>query len=169
MKAKLVLCAAILSSALFTTAANAAFANEQVWDAEITNTQQTCGLDYATGSTRVGGILTQNESQSSGPKGITMNLKTNAKNMSWKITEAKLTQNTGRFDFDDNLLNVSDVNKTSLVVNDREYAWTNVTSEQTLQTNSKTLTLAPKINMQQQDLPLGVTHIQGKIVVTCSN
>ena len=149
--------------------AHAAFPGEQVWDAEISNSQQTCGIDYPSGSTRVGGILTQGETGSTGAKGITFDLKTNAKNMSWKITEAKLTQNTGRYDFDDNLMNVSDVSKTSIFVNDQEYAWSQVNQERVLTAKAKTLTLAPKINVLQQDLPLGTTHIQGKIVVTCSN
>ena len=80
-----------------------------------------------------------------------------------------MTQNTGRYDFDDNLMNVSDVSKTSIFVNDQEYAWNQVNQERVLTAKAKTLTLAPKINMLQQDLPLGTTHIQGKIVVTCSN
>ena len=155
--------------ALMSIPAHAAFPGEQVWDAEISNSQQTCGIDYPSGSTRVGGILTQGETGSTGSKGITFYLKTNAKNMSWKITEAKLTQNTGRYDFDDNLMNVSDVSKTSIFVNDQEYAWSQVNQERVLTAKAKTLTLAPKINMLQQDLPLGTTHIQGKIVVTCSN
>ena len=158
-----------LIGAMFCSVAHADFPGEQVWDAEISNDQQTCGIDYPANTSRVGGILTQGESGSTGAKGITFDLKTNAQYMSWRITEAKLTQNTGRYDFDDNLMNVSDRNKTSLFVNDQEYAWTDVNQERVLQTKSKTLTLAPKINLLQQDLPIGTTHIQGKIVVTCSN
>lgn len=144
-------------------------AGEQVWNAEINNTQKSCGIDFAPGSTQVGGILLQGESQSSSQKGLTFNLTSNTRQTSWSITEAKITQNAGRFAFDDNLLNVGGTNLTSVVVNDKEYAWSQVNQERQLQSNERRITLAPKINMQQQELPLGTTRIQGKIVLTCAD
>ena len=88
--------------------------------------------------------------------------------MSWKITEAKITDNAGRFDFNDDLLKVTDRKQSSLFVNNKEYDWSQVTQEQPVDPKAK-IRLAPKINLDATEFPLGTTKIQGKIVVTCSN
>lgn len=140
---------------------------EQVWDAEITNDTQTCQISNSNAN-HVGGILLKGESQSSGPKGIAFDLTTNAPILEWQLTEAKITQNAGRFPFPDDLMGISSTNETSVVINDQEYAWANVNQAHALPSGQKHLTLAPKINMDKQNLPTGTTHIQGKIVITCT-
>lgn len=163
---------AILATGVALAAASlSAFAQtgkaEQVWDAEVVNDMQTCMLNNSN-SSHVGGILLKGESQSSGPKGIAFDMTTNAPVLEWQLTEAKITQNAGRFPFADDLMTISSTNETSVVINDQEYAWANVNQAHALPSGTKHLTLAPKINMDKQNLPTGVTHIQGKIVITCS-
>ena len=142
-------------------------ANELVWDAEYNQTQISCGIDYANG-VQVGGILTKGESGTDNSKAINFVLTSNTTQKNWRLTEAKLTQGTGQYDFADNLLTVSDRNKTSVFVNNVEYAWTDAAQAQNIAGNTKTLALAPKINLDQQGFAYGVTHIQGKIVLTCN-
>lgn len=159
----------LLSIALVTsTAAMAAFPAEQVWEATHTNTHQVCGIHYPNGSIATGQILTKGESNTDSSKAIVFDLKSNTKAMSWKITEAKITENAGRFDFNDDLLKVTDRNQSSLFVNNKEYDWSQVTQEQPVDPKAK-IRLAPKINLDATEFPLGTTKIQGKIVVTCSN
>lgn len=159
----------LLSIALVTsTSAMAAFPAEQVWEATHTNNRQVCGIHYPNGSTATGQILTKGESNTDSSKAIVFDLKSNTKAMSWKITEAKITDNAGRFDFNDDLLKVTDRNQSSLFVNNREYDWSQVTQEQPIDPKAK-IRLAPKINLDATEFPLGTTKIQGKIVVTCSN
>lgn len=159
----------LLSIALVTsTSAMAAFPAEQVWEATHTNTNQVCGIHYPNGSIATGQILTKGESNTDSSKAIVFDLKSNTKAMSWKITEAKITDNAGRFDFNDDLLKVTDRNQSSLFVNNREYDWSQVTQEQPIDPKAK-IRLAPKINLDATEFPLGTTKIQGKIVVTCSN
>lgn len=159
----------LLSTALVlsTASAMAAFPSEQVWEATHTNNQQVCGINSAS-SNASGQILTKGESSTDGAKAIVFDLKSNTKNMSWKITEAKITDNAGRFDFNDNLLQVKDRNQSSLFVNNTEYDWERVGEEQSVDPKAK-LRLAPKINLDATEFPLGQTKIQGKIVVTCSS
>lgn len=159
---------AILLS-VFAFSAQAAFPGEQVWNASITNNQMTCGIDYAGGTPVEGGILTKGESGTSNSKAITFDIKANVQQVSWKITEAKLVQNTGRFNFDDNLLNVNDKDKTSIYINDQEYSWPDAAQNKQLQSGVKVVKLAPKINLDQDSFPMGTTRITGKIVVTCAN
>lgn len=158
--------AALLASAMSFTA-QAAFPAEQVWEATYTNTQQVCGIDYSNSST-TGQILTKGETNTDSDKAIQFDLKSNTKNVAWKITEAKVVDNAGRFDFSDNLLTVNDRTKTSLYVNNIEYDWTQATQNHTVKPKDK-IRLAPKINLDATEFPQGTTKIQGKIVVTCSN
>ncbi|WP_368762023.1 hypothetical protein [Klebsiella pneumoniae] len=155
--------------ALASTSALADFPGEQVWNASISNNQVTCGIDYPNGSPIEGGILTAGESGTDTGKAITFLLRTNTANASWKLTEAKLVSNTGRFTFGDDLTAISSKTDTSVFINNAEYSWSEALQAHNLGTNAKTLKLAPKINMEQQYLPTGTTRIQGKIVVTCSN
>lgn len=144
-----------------------AMPKEQVWEATHTNTQQVCGIDYS-GSRASGQILTKGEQGTDSDKAISFKMKANTRHMTWKITEAKIVDNSGQFDFDDDLLKVSQKDLTSLYVNNVEYDWTSVRTDQV--TNPKaTLKLAPKINLDATEFPLGTTKIQGKIVVTCTN
>ena len=142
-------------------------ANEQVWEATHTNTQQVCGIDYAN-SKGAGQILTKGESNTDSSKAIEFKLKANTQRITWKITEAKVVENAGRFDFDDNLLNVNNKELTSLYVNNTEYDWSQSQQDHNIGTKDK-IRLAPKINLDATEFPLGTTKIQGKIVVTCSN
>ena len=97
---------------------------EQVWNASLTNTQEVCGIDYPTpGSPVEGSILTAGESGTDGDKAITFNLRTNTAKVAWKITEAKLVENTGRFSFPDDLMQISNQDETSIYVNNSQYAW----------------------------------------------
>ncbi|QQV92184.1 hypothetical protein MOC16_gp272 [Klebsiella phage vB_KpM_FBKp24] len=142
-------------------------ANELVWDAEYNQTQISCGIDYANG-VQVGGILLKGETGTNNSKAINFVLTSNTAQKNWRLTEAKLTQNTGRFDFADNLMTVSNRDQTSVFVNNVEYAWTDAAQAQNIAGNTKTLALAPKINLDAQQMPFGVTHIQGKLVLTCN-
>ena len=165
---KKILIAVATSMALTSVSAFADYPSEQVWNATLTNNQITCGIDYANAN-QTGGILTSSESSTDTAKAVVFNVKANTSVVDWKITEAKLTQNTGRFDFDDNLMNVGDKTKTSLFVNNQEYAWTDAAQNQQLAQGVKVIRLAPKINLAQEEFPTGTTTIQGKIVVSCSN
>lgn len=158
--------ASVGSIIAFASTANAGFAGEQVWEATLNNQQKVCGIDYA-GNNGQGTILTKGESSTDTSKAISFNLKSNTRNMTWKVTEAKLVEGQGRFDFDDNLLNVGDKAKTSLFVNNSEYEWTSVNQERSVDPKGK-INLAPRINLDATEFPLGTTKIQGKIVVTCS-
>lgn len=162
---KKLLSAALLMSA--SVAAIAAFPSEKVWEATHTNTQQVCGIDYSNSVTN-GQILTKGESNTDGAKAIQFDLKANTRQIGWKITEAKITDNAGRFNFSDDLLTISDKNQTSLIVNNVEYDWIQAGQNHNVDPKSK-IRLAPKINLDATEFPLGTTKIQGKIVVTCSN
>lgn len=164
---KLILGVISVAAAIAFNSAYAGFAGEQVWEATLNNQQKVCGIDYA-GNNGQGTILTKGESSTDTNKAIAFNLKSNTRNASWKVTEAKLVEGQGRFDFDDNLLNVGDKNKTSLFVNNSEYEWTAVQQERSVDPKGQ-LKLAPRINLDQTEFPLGTTKIQGKIVITCAN
>ncbi len=157
----------MIAIALLSTTAFANAASEQVWNASLTNSQITCGIDYTGGTPVEGGILTANESGTNTSKAISFTLIANTQNVNWQITEAKLVQNTGRFDFSDNLLSVNDKTKTSVYINDQEYAWPDAAQAKALASNSRVIKLAPKINLEQSAYPLGTTRIQGKIVINC--
>lgn len=165
---RIALAAVTLGSAMaFASTVYAGFAGEQVWEATLNNQQKVCGIDYA-GNNGQGTILTKGESSTDTNKAIAFNLKSNTRNASWKITEAKLVEGNGRFDFDDNLLNVGDKSKTSLFLNNSEYEWTSVQQERNVDPRGQ-IKLAPRINLDQTEFPLGTTKIQGKIVITCAN
>lgn len=156
-------------TALVLSLSSTAFAaQEMVWDAEYTQTQMSCGIDFANGQ-QTGGILLKGEQGTDNQKAVNFVLKSNTARQSWKLTEAKLTQNTGRFAFADNLMTISDRSQTSVFINNQEYAWSAAAQNQQIQGNSKTLAIAPKINLDAQEMPLGTTHIQGKVVLTCEN
>lgn len=167
MKLKSITLAAIAISAATMSTAYAGWAGEQVWEAVHTNTQQVCGIDANSG-TASGQILTAGETGTDSGKAIEFKLKANTRNMTYKITEAKLVENTGRFDFADNLLTVGDAAKTSLFVNNQEINWTAANQDRSVDPKGK-IRLAPKINLDATEMPVGTTKIQGKIVVTCSN
>lgn len=163
---KIAILGAILASSM-TLTANAAFPAEQVWEATHTNTQQVCGIDYSNSAT-TGQILTKGEANTDSAKAIQFDLKSNTAKMNWKITEAKVVDNAGRFNFKDDLLTVTDRSQTSLYVNNVEYDWSQVNQNHSVDPKAK-IRLAPKINLDATEFPLGTTKIQGKIVVTCSN
>lgn len=163
---KIAILGAILASSI-TLTANAAFPAEQVWEATHTNTQQVCGIDYSNSAT-TGQILTKGEANTDSAKAIQFDLKSNTAKMNWKITEAKVVDNAGRFNFKDDLLTVTDRSQTSLYVNNVEYDWSQVNQNHSVDPKAK-IRLAPKINLDATEFPLGTTKIQGKIVVTCSN
>ena len=163
---KIAILGAILASSM-TLTANAAFPAEQVWEATHTNTQQVCGIDYSNSAT-TGQILTTGEANTDSAKAIQFDLKSNTAKMNWKITEAKVVDNAGRFNFKDDLLTVTDRSQTSLYVNNVEYDWSQVNQNHSVDPKAK-IRLAPKINLDATEFPLGTTKIQGKIVVTCSN
>lgn len=147
-------------------------ATEQVWEAERNNTQLTCGIGFADGSPLRGTILAQNEQPSVGGS-VQFGFKTNANKITWKITEAKVTDNASNFTFSNDFFN-TDRNVTSLYasVNNagyNEYSWSDSHNDQNLPTKQGTIYLQPKINVPSEDFPLGTTKIQGKITVTCSN
>lgn len=160
---------AILSVFLVSLNASAAFPGEQVWNASITNNQITCGIDYPNGSPIEGGILTAGESGTDGSKAITFNLRTNTPTVAWKLTEAKIVNNTGRYSFGDDLTQISSTADTSVYVNNTEYSWAQAMQAHNVNSNTTVVKLAPKINMDQSLMPVGTTRIQGKIVVICSN
>lgn len=161
---------AIIAALSFaSSAAMAGYTGEQVWNASITNTQQTCGIDFANNASQTGGILVSNEQGSDNSKAIDFLLKANTANVTWAITEAHLTSNTGRFAFADDLTTVNDKSQTSVYVNNQEYSWTDATQPHTIAGNTKQINIAPKINMDQTSMPLGTSVIQGKLKVTCSN
>lgn len=164
---KIYLLGAVALASSLSISANAAFPAEQVWEATHTNTQQVCGIDYSNSAT-TGQILTKGESNTDSSKAIQFDLKSNTKNLNWKITEAKIVDNAGRFDFNDDLLTVNDRNLTSLYVNNVEYDWSQATQNHSVDPKAK-IRLAPKINLDATEFPLGTTKVQGKIVVTCSN
>lgn len=145
----------------------AAFPAEQVWEATHTNSQQVCGIDYSN-TKAAGQILTKDESNTDSSKAIQFDLKANTKKVAWKITEAKITDNAGRFNFNDDLTTITDLTQTSLYVNNVEYAWSQAKQDHTVDSKDK-IRLAPKINLDATEFPVGTTKIQGKIVVTCSN
>lgn len=163
---KIAILGAILASSM-TLTANAAFPAEQVWEATHTNTQQVCGIDYSNSAT-TGQILTKGEANTDSAKAIQFDLKSNTAKMNWKITEAKVVDNAGRFNFNNDLLTVTDRSQTSLYVNNVEYDWSQVNQNHSVDPKAK-IRLAPKINLDATEFPLGTTKIQGKIVVTCSN
>ncbi|MEQ5091643.1 hypothetical protein ABN224_16755 [Providencia rettgeri] len=144
------------------------YPSEQIWNASITNTQISCGIDYPNGSPVEGEILTAGESGTDN-KAITFLLRYNTPQASWKLTEANIISNNGRFNFSDNLTSISTKNDTSLFVNNAEFTWAEASQAHNITGNAKILKLAPKINMDKQFLPTGLTRIQGKIVITCSN
>lgn len=166
MKKIYLLGAALVASAMSLTT-QAAFPSEQVWEATRTNSQQVCGIDY-TNSSKVGQILVKGEAGTDGEGAIEFDLKSNTRQMAWKVTEAKLVENAGRFNFNDDLLTVNDRNQTSLYVNNTEYDWSQVSQDHPVDPKAK-IRLAPKINLDATEFPTGTTKIQGKIVVTCSN
>lgn len=151
------------------TSVLAAYPSEQVWNASITNNQITCGIDYPNGSPIEGGILTAGESGTDGSKAITFNLRTNTPTVAWKLTEAKIVNNTNRYSFGDDLTQISSTSDTSVYVNNTEYSWAQAMQTHNVNSNTTVVKLAPKINMDQSLLPTGTTRIQGKIVVICSN
>lgn len=157
----------VATFSLCASMANASFPTEQVWEATHTNTQQVCGIDYSN-SKGTGQILTKGEQGTDTAKAIQFDLKANTRTLSWKITEAKIVDNAGRFDFSDNLMTITDRTQTSLFVNNTEYDWSQSAQAHVVDPRSK-LKLAPKINLDATEFPLGTTKIQGKIVVTCSN
>lgn len=163
---KIAILGTILASSM-TITANAAFPAEQVWEATHTNNQQVCGIDYSSSAT-TGQILTKGESNTDSSKAIQFDLKSNTTQMNWKITEAKVVDNAGRFEFNDDLLTITDRSQTSLYVNNVEYDWSQVNQNHSVDPKAK-IRLAPKINLDATEFPLGTTKIQGKIVVTCSN
>jgi|AGFT01.1.fsa_nt_gi hypothetical protein len=147
-------------------------ASEQVWEAQRTNNVKTCGIGFANGSTQIGRILAAGESASQ-DGAVRFAFKTNANQISWKISEAKITDNANRFTFSNDLLNTS-TSTSSLFssVNGAgftEQAWNVARNEQRLSTQSGTIDLQPKINVNAEDFPLGTTKVQGKIIVTCSD
>lgn len=166
---KTIIASLVLLASATSTSAFAGFTGEQVWNAAITNTQQTCGIDYANGTQTDAGILVAGETGSSGSKAIDFTVKANTANIDWKITETHLVENTGRFSFPDSMVGISDTSLTSVFVNDTEYAWANAAQDHVIPNNVKTIAIAPKINMDQADLPVGETKIQAKLVLTCSN
>lgn len=152
---------------LFASASAMAFPSEQVWEAQITNNQRVCGVEYKNGYAK-GGILVKGEQGTDNGKALVFKLKANTPQVTWKITEAKLIENRTEFDFDENLMNIQTKDKTSVYVNNKEYAWADTKQEQSVPKQTE-IKLVPKINMEQQDLPYGTTTIQGKLVVTCTN
>lgn len=149
-------------------------AGEQVWEAVRTNTQRTCGIGFTDGSPQVGTILASGEQANDGGS-VRFSYKTNANNISWKITEAKIVDMTNRFSFGDDLYNGNVDKKDSSLfasVNNagyNEFSWNDVKGDRNFPTRQGTINLQPKINVASEDFPLGTTKIQGKIVVTCSN
>lgn len=147
-------------------------AGEQVWEAERNNTQRTCGIGISDGSPQRGRILAQNEQPNEGGS-VQFGFKTNAQNITWKITEAKVTDNANQFSFSESFFS-TEKSVTSLFasVNGTGYSelsWNDTRTPQALQTKQGTISLQPKINVPGEDFPLGTTKIQGKITVTCSN
>lgn len=150
---------------LFTSVAQAD--TSQTFDAYVQNTQQICGINYSNSKTS-GEILTKGEQGTDSSKAIEFTVKSNTRYMTWKITEAHIVENADRFNFNPNLLLDTDRNDTSVYVNNNEYDWGQAQQENQITPNGL-LKIAPKINLDATELPLGSTHIQGKIVITCSN
>lgn len=167
MLRKIALATIAISTFASATMANAVNApQEQVWEAVIQNNNRVCGVEY-NGGKQVGGILTKAEQGTDSGKAITFRVKANTHDVYWKITEAKLIDNRDAYDFNENLMLQATKELTSVFVNNREYAWGDVQTPQYIQKKDKYIKLAPKINMDESDLPYGTTRIQGKIVVTC--
>lgn len=161
--------ALLLGSAVMSTTAMAVQApQEQVWEATINNLQRVCGVEY-NGAKSIGGILTKNEQGTDNSKAITFRVKANTQDVYWKITEAKIIENQQGYDFNADLMTQATKANTSLFVNNREYAWADTRQEQYIQKQDKYIKLAPKINMDESELPFGTTKVQGKLVVTCGS
>lgn len=159
----------VLSLSLISAAASAAFPGEQVWNATLTNTQQTCGIDYNNGTVQTGGILVNGEQGTDTSKAINFLIKANTPNVTWAVTESHLVSNTGRFAFSDDLTTISSKTQTSVFVNNTEYSWSEATQAHSVAGTTKALNLAPKIYLDTQEFPTGTTTIQGKVKVVCSN
>lgn len=157
---------AISSFAAASTASAVQAPSEQVWEATINNSQRVCGVEYD-GARTIGGILTKNEQGTDNSKAITFRVKANTHDVYWKITEAKIVENAQMFDFSDNLLTQTTKENTSVFVNGREYAWNDVRVDQYMKKTDKFIKIAPKLNMDETELPYGTTKIQGKLMVTC--
>lgn len=171
-KIALVTAAIALAMSSSVMAATNYSAGEQVWEAERNNTQRTCGIGMTDSSPQRGRILAQNELPDIGGS-VQFGFKTNAQNITWKITEAKVTDNANFFSFAESFFS-TDKATTSLFASVNgggynELAWNDSRTPQTLQTKQGTIALQPKINVPGEDFPLGTTKIQGKITVTCSN
>lgn len=167
---KKVLSSIVLATVMaFSAASQAAgdFPAEQVWEAQITNNARVCGLNYSAGSARIGEILTQSDALSS-DRGVKFDVITNTREVSWKLTEAKITDMVSEYSFKgkDDLFQ-ADRKDSSVVVNNREYAWADTKTPQVLQKSERTIAIAPKLNIDKQMLPVGTTKIQGKVVITC--
>ncbi len=167
MLRKIALATIAISTFASATMANAVNApGEQVCEAVYKPSQGVCGVEYNT-CYQIGGILTKNEQGTDSNKAITFRVKANTQDVYWKITEAKLTDNRESFDFNENLMTQVTKDKTSVFVNNREHAWADTKVDQYIQKQDKFIKIAPKINLDDTDMPYGTTRIQGKIVVTC--
>lgn len=167
MLRKIALATIAISTLVSATIANAVNApGEQVWEAVYTQNNRVCGVEYNSGY-QVGGILTKNEQGTDTNKAITFQVKANTHDVYWKITEAKLIDNREAFDFNENLMTQVNNEKTSVYVNNREFSWADAKVDQYIQKQDKYIKIAPKINLDDTDMPYGTTRIQGKIVVTC--
>ena len=167
MLRKIALATIAISTFASATMANAVNApGEQVWEEVYKQSNRVCGVEY-NGGYQVGGILTKNEQGTDTNKAITFRVKANTHDVYWKITEAKLTDNRDAFDFNENLMTQVTKDQTSVFVNNRELAWADAKVDQYIQKQDKYIKIAPKINLDDTDMPYGTTRIQGKIVVTC--
>ena len=162
----------IIAIALSLVSVSSFAASEQVWDAYANNSQQTCSVEGGNNQ-HSGGILAQGENDATtGGKGITFALKTNAPKLSYAITEAKIIEGKDAYDFVDasgDLTQISSTDKTSLFIGSVERSWADAGRDTQVAGRKASITLAPKINVPSQDFAYGQTHIQGKIKVTCSN
>lgn len=111
--------------------------------------------------------MTKNGQGTDTNKAITFQVKANTHDVYWKITEAKLIDNREAFDFNEDLMTQATKDQTSVFVNNRELAWADAKVDHYIKKQDKYIKIAPKINLDDTDMPYGTTRIQGKIIVTC--
>lgn len=80
-----------------------------------------------------------------------------------------MTSNREAFDFNEDLMTQATKDQTSVFVNIRELAWADAKVDYYIQIQDKYIKIAPKINLDDIDMPYGNTRIQGKSIVTCGD